>query len=242
MGGEWNTTEVRNLANTISETHSFNKPQLIFLNTSDIFEGKILRRDYSQIKDFPGQAKKSIKKGDILFSEIRPANRRYAFVDFEADDYVVSTKLMVIRAREKVSPKYLYHFLTSRRTTDWLQHLAESRSGTFPQITFSEVAALSITLPTEKSEQAAITNFIDALDDKIELNRRMNETLEAIARAMFKSWFVDFARPRQDERRTARVHLPTPRPHPRPPRPLPRPPRGFRTRRDSGGMGCRLSW
>src|SRR5205807_10034281 len=43
-------------------------------------------------------------------------------------------------------------------------------------------------LPTQR----AITRILGSLDDKIELNRRMNETLEAIARALFKSWFVDF--------------------------------------------------
>lgn len=192
MADDWITTEFGQLADSISVTHSFEKEQLIFLNTSDILEGKILHRSYSPVKDFPGQAKKTIRKGDILFSEIRPANGRYAFVDFDADDYVVSTKLMVIRARDHVAPRYLYHFLTSRRTTDWLQHLAESRSGTFPQITFSEVAALSITLPSDEIAQNSIADFFDALNDKIELNRRMNETLEAIARAIFKSWFVDF--------------------------------------------------
>lgn len=41
-------------------------------------------------------------------------------------------------------------------------------------------------------EQLAIARILSALDDKIELNRRMNETLEAMARALFKSWFVDF--------------------------------------------------
>ncbi len=47
-------------------------------------------------------------------------------------------------------------------------------------------------IPTDKNEQRAIAHILGALDDKIELNRRMNETLEATARAIFKSWFVDF--------------------------------------------------
>jgi type I restriction enzyme S subunit len=191
MAAEWTTTIVGDLAGSISETHSFAKEQLIFLNTSDILQGNVLHRNYSAVKNFPGQAKKSIRKGDILFSEIRPANGRYAYIDFEADDYVVSTKLMVIRASNQVLPKYLYHFLTSKQITDWLQHLAEARSGTFPQITFDQVATLELNLPP-KVAQAAIVEFVDALDDKIELNRKMNQTLEAMVRAIFKSWFVDF--------------------------------------------------
>ena len=180
------------LAESVSVTHSFSKPELIFLNTSDIDRGRVLHRDYTPVATWPGQAKKSIQKGDILFSEIRPANGRYAFVGFDADDYVVSTKLMVIRPKPgKVSPRFLYHFLTSRMTTDWLQHLAESRSGTFPQITFDQVAELD--LPRlMREEQRTIEELFDALDDKIEQNRRTARALERLAQAIFREWFVDF--------------------------------------------------
>ncbi|NDV63139.1 restriction endonuclease subunit S [Puniceicoccales bacterium CK1056] len=192
MATEVPIVEVGQVASSISETHSFNKEELIFLNTSDIHNGGLLHRNYSSVKDWPGQAKKSIRLDDILFSEIRPANGRWAYIDFEANDYVVSTKLMVIRAnKEKVFPRYLYQFLTSTHTTNWLQHLAESRSGTFPQITFDQVSSLEIYLPP-LPEQKAIAHILGTLDDKIELNRKMNETLEAMARALFKSWFVDF--------------------------------------------------
>ena len=180
------------LAESVSITHSFSKSELIFLNTSDIDHGRVLHRDYTPVATWPGQARKSIQKGDILFSEIRPANGRYAFVDFDADDYVVSTKLMVIRPKlGKVSPRFLYHFLTSRKTTDWLQHLAESRSGTFPQITFDQVAELE--LPRLKhEEQRTIEELFDALDDKIEQNRRTARALDQLVRAIFRAWFVGF--------------------------------------------------
>jgi len=65
-------------------------------------------------------------------------------------------------------------------------------SGTTHQtIYFPEVKAFHVCLPP-LSQQRAIAHILGALDDKIELNRRMNETLEAMARALFKSWFVDF--------------------------------------------------
>jgi len=192
MASEWPLVTVGELAKSISDTHKMDKEHLIFLNTSDILLGNVLHRTYTLVRDWPGQAKKSIRRDDILFSEIRPANGRWAFIDFEADDYVVSTKLMVIRGdKNRVVPRFLYHFLTSAETTRWLQHLAESRSGTFPQITFDQVAELEIALPPLDA-QTAIAKFLDDIEEKIELNRRMNETLEAMARALFKSWFVDF--------------------------------------------------
>jgi type I restriction enzyme S subunit len=192
MAGDYPITQIGEVAASISDTHKLGKEQLVFLNTSDILHGKFLHRTYSAVKDWPGQAKKSIRKDDILFSEIRPANGRWAYVHQDADDFVVSTKLMVIRAKQDLLfPRFLYQFLTSSETTKWLQHLAESRSGTFPQITFDQVATLEIPLPP-LAEQKAIAVVLDALDDKIELNRRMNATLEAMARALFQSWFVDF--------------------------------------------------
>ena len=68
--------------------------------------------------------------------------------------------------------------------------LAESRSGTFPQITFSELSLLTTELPDIDS-QDKIINILKSLDDKIELNRRINANLEAQAQALFRSWFVD---------------------------------------------------
>jgi type I restriction enzyme S subunit len=192
MAGDYPIMQIGELTSSISETHKLGKEKLVFLNTSDILHGKFLHRTYSTVRDWPGQAKKSIRKDDILFSEIRPANGRWAYVDEEADDIVVSTKLMVIRAnQDRLFPKFLYQFLTSSEITKWLQHLAESRSGTFPQITFDQIATLEIPLPP-LAEQRAIARVLGALDDKIELNRRMNATLESMARALFQSWFVDF--------------------------------------------------
>lgn len=192
MESEWGLAKVGDLADSISETHSREKDRLIFLNTSDIFLGKILHRRYTPVSRWPGQAKKSIKKDDILFSEIRPANGRYALVDVDADDYVVSTKLMVIRTKQdRILPRYLYHFLTSKEISGWLQHLAESRSGTFPQITFDQISELELCLPP-LAIQAEIVGFLEDIGEQIDLNQRMNETLEAMARAIFKSWFVDF--------------------------------------------------
>jgi type I restriction enzyme S subunit len=193
MANDWHKAKVGDIARSVSETHPKDKANLIFLNTSDVFMGKILHSTYSGVSEWPGQAKKSIRCDDILFSEIRPANGRYAYVDIDAEDYVVSTKLMVIRTQsDRVVPKFLYHFLTSRTTTAWLQHLAESRSGTFPQITFDQVAELEISLPPV-GDQDAIANFVDLIDEMIALNQQgANETLEDLARAIFKSWFVDF--------------------------------------------------
>ena len=135
----WKVAELGDYIESYSKTHKFDKDELIFLNTSDILAGIFLCNTHTPVADMPGQAKKEIRQGDILFSEIRPANKRYALVTFPADDYVVSTKLMVLRTTQKQLPNLrFYHLLTMEKTLDELHREADGKSGTFPQITFDE--------------------------------------------------------------------------------------------------------
>ena len=87
--------------------------------------------------------------------------------------------------------------------------------------------------PRDKTEQRAIAHVLGTLDDKIELNRRMNETLEAMARALFKDWFVDFG-PVRAKMAGRAPYLPPGRLVS-----LPRPPRAFGARRHPGGVAGR---
>jgi type I restriction enzyme, S subunit len=174
--GVVDSVKIGSLLETVSKTYKFgNKSEIIFLNTGDILEGSFLHGNYSEVATLPGQAKKSIQKNDILFSEIRPANKRYAFVNFDANEYVVSTKLMVLRSK-KLNPKFLYFLITQPSVLKELQHLAESRSGTFPQITFDLMANLNVFLPNEEII-AAFTNIWESFFDKILENNTEIATL-----------------------------------------------------------------
>ncbi|CAM3389558.1 restriction endonuclease subunit S [Empedobacter stercoris] len=135
----WEVKELGNFIQSFSKSHDFKKKQLIFFNTSDILNGEFLHSEYMNVDEMPGQAKKSIKKDDILYSEIRPNNRRFALVRNDADDHVVSTKLMVLRRLNNELGLYrIYYYLISDETIKDFQDSAEGRSGTFPQITFDE--------------------------------------------------------------------------------------------------------
>lgn len=188
---EWKTYRLGDLCDSISNTYRGKAQNVVLINTSDVLEGKCLNHRKEPNKNLKGQFKKTFQQGDILYSEIRPSNKRFAYIDFDATDYIASTKLMVLRANEKIRPLYLYYILQSQVVIDELQMLAESRSGTFPQITFSELSLLTTELPDIDS-QDKIINILKSLDDKIELNRRINANLEAQAQALFRSWFVDF--------------------------------------------------
>ena len=88
-------------------------------------------------------------------------------------------------------PRYLRYFFITPYTQAHLLQLA-SAGATRKALTKGMIESLEITVPREIKEQQAIACILGAFDDKIELNRRMNATLEAMARAIFKSWFVDF--------------------------------------------------
>jgi len=188
---EWKEYRIGDVCNTISDTYRGNAEDVVLINTSDVLEGKCLNHIKTPNRDLKGQFKKTFRKDDILYSEIRPANKRYAYIDFDATDYIASTKLMVIRHNERILPQYLFYILKSQAVVDELQMLAESRSGTFPQITFSEIANMEIKLPPIE-QQRQLISILKSLDDKIEVNRKINENLEQQAQALFKSWFVDF--------------------------------------------------
>ncbi|MDB1590448.1 restriction endonuclease subunit S [Enterococcus faecalis] len=188
--------KIEDILVSVSETKKITSKKIIFLNTSDIEKGKIIKQDYMEVSKLPGQAKKSIKNGDILYSEIRPKNGRYCLVNgIDEDKYVVSTKLMVLRCiSNTILNEYLYYYLTSKPIINYLQGIAESRSGTFPQITFSELSKLKIKV-TDIKYQIKIVEFIKQLDSKIELNSQIISNLEELASTLFKRWFVDFEFP-----------------------------------------------
>lgn len=181
-----------NYIDSISERGYENLDEVILVNTSDIFNGEVLNNKKVKNENLKGQFKKSFKNGDILFSEIRPANKRFARINFDSKLYIASTKLMVLRNKsDAILTDYIYYFLTSNETLRYLQDQAESRSGTFPQITFNNICELKIRVP-EINEQINVVDILKNLDSKIEINNKIISNLESQAQAIFKSWFVDF--------------------------------------------------
>ena len=191
MMADWKKHTVGDLCDTISDTYHRNDDEVVLVNTSDVLEGKILNHQTVENKNLKGQFKKTFKKGDILYSEIRPANKRYAYVDFEETEcYIASTKLMVLRPKtDMVLPRFLFAFLSSNHVLAELQHLAETRSGTFPQITFSsELAPMPIALPDFETQEK-IVGMLSSIEKRIQNNNAINDNLEQQAQAIYYNMF-----------------------------------------------------
>ncbi|MEW6263879.1 MAG: restriction endonuclease subunit S [Thermodesulfobacteriota bacterium] len=150
----------------------------------------------SELREFKGGGSR-FSHGDTLMARITPCleNGKIArYVAPDGDGEGVghgSTEFIVIRGRPNVTNNGFAYYLT--KWDGVRQYCISQMTGSSgrQRVPTSALSHREVTIPPLK-EQEAIANILGALDDKIELNRRMNETLEAMARAIFKSWFVDF--------------------------------------------------
>ena len=196
--------KIGQIVKSVSQTHNFDKDFLFAINTSDVYNGIMGKGVSTPVQELKGQFKKTIQYGDILFSEIRPSNRRFArVVDLDCHDYVISTKLMVLRKyNDQVDLDYFYYCLTNQPFLNILQRRAENRIGSFPQITFELLSNYAFPIPPLQ-EQKRIAKIIADIDHKIELNRQINDNLEEQLR-LITSHYI-FCSPSLEKKRIGEI-------------------------------------
>lgn len=107
-------------------------------------------------------------------------------------EYVVNN-IGILKAGSKIKAEWIYYYLNS---PEGKNSLASLKSGTSqPYLSLGALRSLPIRVPTSDEKLKRIVSILSALDDKIELNRQTNATLEAIAQVIFKEWFVNFRFP-----------------------------------------------
>ncbi len=133
-----------------------------------------------------------VMRGDILLNITGDSVARCCQVDPKILPARVNQHVAIIRPESnKLDPKFLRYYLISPDVQAKLLLLAGS-GATRPALTKAMIESLIVQAPKDVAEQRAIASILGALDDKIELNRQMNHTLEKMAQALFQSWFVDF--------------------------------------------------
>ena len=123
---------------------------------------------------------------DILISNIRPYFKKIWRADREGG---CSADVICLRASNDVEPLFLYYLLSQDSFFDYVMQGAKGTK--MPRGDRNQIMQWPVLLPS-KSEQQKIASILLALDDKIEVNRQINDNLEQQAQALFKSWFVDF--------------------------------------------------
>ena len=165
-------------------------------NYTDVYHNAAIRRDMPFMDATASDreiAKCTLSAGDVVITK---DSEQYddigvpAYVMDDVPNLVCGYHLAILRPNvTRVDGRYLFYALSTHNVQTQFHHYANgvTRFG----LRKADIGLVEIPLPC-LPEQHAIANILGTLDDKIELNRRMNKALEAMARALFKSWFVDF--------------------------------------------------
>ena len=133
-----------------------------------------------------------LRQGDVVLAMDRPwieAGLKFSSVRSSDLPALLVQRVARLRGGDRLDTRFLNYVIGCR---DFTEYVLSVQTGTaVPHISARQIKEFKFFLPP-LPEQRAIAHILGTLDDKIELNRRMNETLEEMARALFKSWFVDF--------------------------------------------------
>ena len=197
MQSEWKKVKIGDICKINANSYSSkdNWEFVNYLDTGNITENKIdsIQNINLKIDKLPSRAKRKVKFNSIIYSTVRPIQKHFGFIKKYPENFLVSTGFAVIDVDENlVNAKFLYYNLIKDEVTQYLQTIAEHTTTAYPSIKPSDIAELEINIP-DLETQNKIAKILSLLDDKIELNHKINENLEKQAQAIFKNWFIDFA-------------------------------------------------
>ena len=187
---------LRDVASLNISNRRQNEKKIAYLDTGNIIENRVIKIQYFDYLDnIPSRAKRKVKEEDTIFSMVRPNQKHFGYINRSMENLIVSTGFSVVTPnKNKINSRYLFYLLTNNEVINIFQKLAEGCVSTYPTLSLRDLLDFEFKLPSLK-EQKRIADILTALDDKIELNNQMNQTLEEIANLLYKRWFVDFEFP-----------------------------------------------
>lgn len=194
--GEWKTYRLEELC-TAKGSYGIGAPAVAYdtnkytyLRITDINDDGTLNHNGLMSVDDERAGDYLLKENDIVFARTGNSTGRTYFYDGRDGELVYAGFLIKFSLdSEKVNPRILKYYTHSQPYYDWVRSF--DTGGTRGNINAKVFGAMPITLPP-RHQQDRIVEILKSLDDKIELNRRINANLEAQAQALFRSWFVDF--------------------------------------------------
>lgn len=194
---DWDISKVEDIAriNEGAITKTFPYDEIEYIDIDSVENGIIRNVQRIRLKEAPSRAKRIVKSNDIIISTVRPNLKHFALINQSKPNTIVSTGFAVISA-QKVNPKFLYYYLTTEKYTNYLTAIADAHTSAYPSFNPDVIENSLVPLPG-KEEQDRIAKILFDIDTKIELNQQINKNLEAIGRALFKHWFIDFEFPNE---------------------------------------------
>ena len=188
--------KISELATSNSSQYSKNEKWSIvrYLDTGSITNNIIeeMQTIRMGVDEFPSRARRKVKRGDIIYSTVRPNQKHFGYIENPAENMLVSTGFTVLSVNEDVADsKYLYYWLSQQSIIDYLHAVGEQAVSAYPSIKAKDIEDLEIILPP-LFEQRHISSILTCIDSKIELNRRINDNLEQQVQLMFDKTFVNY--------------------------------------------------
>lgn len=140
-------------------------------------------------KDKERLKKYILKTGDIVFSRVGSVDR-CSYVSAEYEGWLFSGRCLRVRPCEKLNPKYLYYFFSLEETKQFVRNIATG--ATMPSINTKFMGEIPIRVPSLET-QNKIASILWMIDDKIELNEKINKNLLEQIQLLCRSWLVDYA-------------------------------------------------
>lgn len=132
----------------------------------------------THIDEIPSRAKRKVKKGDIVYSTVRPNLRHYGIMKGDVTNVIVSTAFAVIRSHcNSISNELLYVMLTDDNTTEYLQGIAEMSKATYPSVTPEDISLLKVIIPSNSVGISNINRNIKCCFDFLYYKSQENKEL-----------------------------------------------------------------
>lgn len=181
-----------------SNIHSYSEKDnwafVNYLDTGNITENKISDIQFIDLssESLPSRARRKVQINDIIYSTVRPNQKHFGIIKNQPENFLVSTGFAVLHINKTIAdPNFVFYNLIQNENTKTLHAIAEQTTSAYPAIKPSDIENLSIKVPPLPTQQK-IARILSSLDDKIELNNKINTNLEQQAGVLFKNWFVDF--------------------------------------------------
>lgn len=158
---------------------------------------KIIDFNYPSVTDEDKKrlSKYLLKAGDIIFTRVGSVDLS-AFVKPSQDGWMFSSRMLRVRPEKAVDARFLSYFFQQPKFREYILNI--SVGATMPSINTGILKGIPISYPP-LSEQKSIAGVLRSLDDKIDLLHRQNGTLEAMAKTLFRQWFVEEAKEEWEE-------------------------------------------
>ena len=184
---------------SISKSETFK--EIIYLDTSSITENVVSGTVIMNTKEAPSRAQRKVTNNTIIYSTVRPRLKHYGILSRPQNNFIVSTGFTTIDIKDlykdKIDPRYLYLLLTQPTITDYIGNIADTAVSAYPSINPSDLSSLCFMFP-DHAIQKTIADIWNNYDRKIELNRAINQNLEAMAKQLYDYWFVQFDFPNEE--------------------------------------------